>query len=80
MTNVILTDEQQNQVEDILRLIPADERAAFLDMLAHELRGRESSITAEDRLTNDELRRVAEHTWRKFLWHGRPIHGPGDAA
>src|SRR5215468_10334482 len=37
----MLTDEQRNQVRDIVRLIPADERAAFLDMLAHELRGRE---------------------------------------
>src|SRR5215469_8306266 len=26
-----LTDEQQNQVEDIVRLIPAEERAAFRD-------------------------------------------------
>jgi hypothetical protein len=33
--------EQQKQIEDILRLIPADERAAFLEMLEHELRGRE---------------------------------------
>ena len=47
-----LTGEQQNQVEDIVRLIPAEERAAFLEMLAHELRGRE--------LTAGELRRVAE--------------------
>jgi len=37
----MLTDEQQNQLKDILRLIPPDERAAFLDMLAHDLRGRE---------------------------------------
>jgi hypothetical protein len=68
----MLTDKQQNQVKDILRLIPADERAAFLDMLEHELRGRE--------LHDGELRRVAEHTWRKFLRHGWQIHGPGDAA
>ena len=69
----MLTDEQQTQVKDILRLIPADERKAFLEMLAHELpRGRE--------LPNDELRRVAEHTWRKFLRHGWAVHGPGDAA
>jgi hypothetical protein len=68
----MLTDEQQTQVQDIVRLIPADERAAFLEMLAHELRGRE--------LTNGELRRVAEHRWRKFLRHGWVIRGPGDAA
>lgn len=68
----MLTDEQQNQVQDIVRLIPADERAAFLEMLAHELRGRER--------TNGELRRLAEHAWRKFLQHGWVIRGPGDAA
>ncbi len=67
-----LTGEQQNQVEDIVRLIPAEERAAFLEMLAHELRGRE--------LTAGELRRVAERTWRTFLQHGWLIHGPRDVA
>ena len=46
----MLTDEQQNQVEDIFRLIPPDERAAFLAMLQHEFHGRE--------FLNDELRRV----------------------
>jgi len=56
----MLTDEQQNQLKDILRLIPPDEQAAFLDMLAHDLRGRD--------LDRGELRRVAEHTWRKFLF------------
>jgi hypothetical protein len=60
----MLTDEQRNQIEDILRLIPPDERATFLDMLAHDLRGREPSVGAEDRLAEGELRRVAEHTWR----------------
>jgi DNA-binding transcriptional ArsR family regulator len=68
----MLTDEQRNQVKDILRLIPADERAAFLEMLAHELRGRE--------LAEGELRRIAERTWQKFLRHGWVVHGPGDAA
>jgi DNA-binding transcriptional ArsR family regulator len=67
-----LTDRQQNQVEDIVRLILAEERAAFLEMLAHELRGRE--------LTAGELRFVAERTWRTFLQHGWPIRGPEDAA
>jgi DNA-binding transcriptional ArsR family regulator len=67
-----LTDEQQNQVEDIVRLIPAAERAAFLEMMAHELRGRE--------LTAGELRRVAERTWRAFLQHGWLMHSPGDVA
>ena len=61
----MLTDEQQNQLKDILRLIPPDEQAAFLDMLAHDLRGRD--------LDRGELRRVAEHTWRKFLQHGWPM-------
>jgi hypothetical protein len=77
MTNGMLTNEQRNKIEDILRLIPPDERAAFLDMLAHELRGREPSVGAEERLAEGELRRVAEHTWRKFLQYGWP---PGDAA
>jgi hypothetical protein len=63
----MLTDEQQNQLKDILRLIPPDEQAAFLDMLTQDL----------DR---GELRRVAEHTWRKFLQHGWPMHSPGDVA
>ena len=61
----MLTDEQQNQLKDILRLIPPDEQAAFLDMLAHDLRGRD--------LDRGELRRVAEHTLRKFLQHGWPM-------
>ena len=68
----MLTDEQQNQVEDILRLIPPNERAAFLEMLTHELRGRE--------LNDGELRRAAEQTWRKFLQHGWIIQGSGDVA
>ena len=68
----MLTDKQQNQVKDILRLIPADERAAFLDMLEHELRGRE--------LHDGELRRIAERTWQKFLRHGWIVRGPGNAA
>jgi hypothetical protein len=80
MTNGMLTDEQQNQVQDIVRLIPADERAAFLEMLAHDLRGREPPVGAEGRLPDGELRRVAERTWRKFLQHGWIIQGPGDVA
>jgi predicted N-acetyltransferase YhbS len=70
----MLTDEQQDQVKDITRLISSEvERRAFLDMLAHKLRGRE--------LADSELRRVAERTWREFLGHGRPnSHGPGDVA
>ena len=72
MTNGMLTDEQQNQVQDIVRLIPAEEWAAFLDMLAHELRGRE--------LNGGELRRAAERTWRIFLQYGWPMYSPGDVA
>ena len=59
-------------IEDIIRLIPPSERAAFRDMLVHETRGRD--------LTNGELRRVAERTWHKFLRYGWPMHGPGDVA
>jgi hypothetical protein len=52
-------------LEDIFRLIPAHERAAFHEMLDFELRGRE--------LSDDEMRRrVAENTWRKFLKDGWP--------
>ena len=68
----MLTDAQQHQVEDILRLIPADERKAFLEMLEHELRGRD--------LADGKLRRIAERTWQKFLRHGWVMHGPGDVA
>src|SRR5215831_14779555 len=67
MTNGMLTDEQQNQVQDIVRLIPAEEWAAFLDMLAHELHG-------------GELRRAAERTWCIFLQYGWPMYSPGDVA
>jgi hypothetical protein len=56
-------------LEDIFRLIPAHERAAFHEMLQHELRGRE--------LADDELRHVAERTWHDFLRYGRPKHGYG---
>jgi hypothetical protein len=34
-----LTEEQAAKVQDIVRLIPPGERNAFLEMLAHELRG-----------------------------------------
>ena len=54
------------------RLIPAEERAAFLEMRAHQLRGRE--------LTEGELRRVSERAWRTFLEHRWQIHDPEDAA
>jgi hypothetical protein len=49
-------------VADIFRLIPPEERAAFREMLKHELHGRE--------LPDGELRRVAERTWRHFLRFG----------
>jgi hypothetical protein len=51
-------------LEDIFRLIPPNERAAFGEVLAHELRGRE--------LSDHEMRRVAERTWHKFLKDGWP--------
>jgi hypothetical protein len=63
----------EDVVRDLLRLIPPDERAAFLAMLAHDLRGRELE-------PRDELRRVAERTWRKFLQHGWITHSPEDVA
>jgi hypothetical protein len=67
----MLTDEQRDQVKDIARLIASEEqRRAFLDMLGHELRGRE--------LTRSELRRLAERAWREFLRRAWPNGGPGD--
>jgi hypothetical protein len=47
---------------DLFRLIPSNERAAFREMLEHELRGRE--------LSDGELRRVAERAWHNFLRYG----------
>jgi hypothetical protein len=49
---------------DIFRLIPPFERAAFHEMLALELRGRE--------VPDDEMRLVAERAWHAFLKHGWP--------
>jgi len=63
----------EDVVRDLLRLIPPDERAAFLAMLAPDLRGRELE-------PRDELRRVAERTWRKFLQHGWITPSPEDVA
>ena len=51
-------------VEDIIRLIAANERAAFGEMLAHKLRGRE--------LPDHEMRRFVVNTWHAFLKHGWP--------
>jgi hypothetical protein len=74
----MLTDQHRHQVKDITRLIASEEeRRAFLDMLAHELRGRE--------FTGTELRRVAERIWRKFLQRGgwgpsRNVYDPTDPA
>jgi hypothetical protein len=48
--------------EDIVRLIAPSDREGFNAMLQHALRGRE--------LPADELRRVAERTWRQFCFHG----------
>jgi hypothetical protein len=51
-------------VADLFRLIRPNERAAFREMLEHELRGREPH--------DGELRRVAERAWHRFLKHGWP--------
>ena len=60
----MLSDEQQTKVADIARLIGGeDERAAYLDMLLHELRGRD--------VADGELRRIAVQVWRWFLQFGR---------
>jgi len=47
---------------DLFRLIPPNERAAFREMLEHELRGRE--------LPDGKLRCLAERAWHKFLRYG----------
>ena len=49
---------------DIFRLIPRSKRAAFCEMLVYELRGCV--------LSDQELRRVAERAWHRFLKHGWP--------
>jgi hypothetical protein len=40
METVAMTDEQQDKIADIVRLITPHERNGFLEMLVHELRGR----------------------------------------
>jgi hypothetical protein len=47
---------------DIFRLIPRNEHAAFGEMLARELRGRE--------VPDHELRRIAERAWHQLLKGG----------
>jgi hypothetical protein len=51
-------------IEDIMRLVAQSDRAGFREMLQYELRNRE--------LPADEMRRLAENTWRKFCKHGWP--------
>jgi hypothetical protein len=49
---------------DIRRLIGPSDRPGFDAMLANAIRGRE--------LPDDELRRIAERTWRAFCRFGWP--------
>jgi hypothetical protein len=49
---------------DIFRLIPLNERAAFREMLEIEFRGRELS---------DHEKRRARRIWHKFLKYGWPL-------
>lgn len=60
-------DSSAESLADIFGLIAPADRAAFRDMLEHELRGR--------KLTDAETRRIAERSWHKFLkdgwYHGR---------
>jgi hypothetical protein len=48
--------------DDIFRLFPPNERAAFREMLEIEFHGRE--------LSDQEKRRVAERIWHRFLRYG----------
>jgi hypothetical protein len=50
--------------DDIVRLVPAYARPAFLDLLEQALRGRE--------LLNHERRRTAVNIWLKVVRHGWP--------
>jgi hypothetical protein len=52
-------------IEGITMLIAPSDRTGFLEMLAHELRGREP-------LPDGELRRIAEDAWRRFNRVGWP--------
>jgi hypothetical protein len=61
-----------NIVEDIIRLIPPNERPAFREMFEIEFHGRE--------LSDQEKRRAAERIWHRFLRYGWPAHGLGDVA
>jgi hypothetical protein len=47
-------------IEDIWRVIPPYDRAAFGEMLEYELQRR-------GELPADEVRRIAEQTWHQFL-------------
>jgi hypothetical protein len=53
------TSPSASIIEGIVRLIAPDDRAAYREMLQTRLRDRD--------LANDELRRVAESTWREFF-------------
>jgi len=52
-----------NIVEDIIRLIAPPDREAFGEMLKYELQGR-------GELPADEVRRIAEQAWKRFLKDG----------
>jgi hypothetical protein len=57
-TSSALSPSSAGIADDIFRLIPPNERAAFREMLEHDLRDRELP---------DGERRIAERTWRAFL-------------
>ena len=64
VTSTTASSSSAGNIEDIVRLIPAHDRAAFGEMLQHELRGRELPV--------DETRRIAEQVWKRFLKEGWP--------
>ena len=57
-----LTDQQLSQVQDLCRVIAPTQRGAYLELLAHNLRGVD--------LGDGSVRRIAVRTMREFLQRG----------
>jgi len=64
-TSSASSSSSTGNIEDIIRLIAPPDREAFGEKLEYELRGRGD-------LPADEVRRIAERAWRRFLKEGWP--------